>query len=52
VYHKVTLEDGGDPYALDNLQVLTRAEHIDLHRRDLTPAEAAWRKMVSREALS
>ena len=47
VHHKTRLEDGGDPYALDNLQVLTRQEHIDLHRGDReTPGRAEWRKYV------
>ena len=49
VHHRVSLEDGGDPYALDNLMVLTRAEHIDLHRAetlDRDPERAAWRRLV------
>ena len=42
------LEDGGDPYALDNLLVLTRAEHIDMHRGDReTPGRAEWRALVA-----
>ena len=50
VHHRVSLEDGGDPYALDNLQVLTRAEHIELHRAevlDRDPERAAWRRFVA-----
>ena len=48
VHHRVSLEDGGDPYALDNLQVLTRAEHIDLHRAERSdPARDAWRELVA-----
>ena len=48
VHHRVRLEDGGDPYSLDNLMVLTRAEHIELHRDDRsTPGRAAWRSFVA-----
>ena len=47
VHHRVRLEDGGDPYSLDNLMVVTRAEHIELHRGDReTPGRAEWRKLV------
>lgn len=47
VHHRVKLEDGGDAYDLDNLMVLTRQEHIDLHRGDReTPGRAEWRKYV------
>ena len=51
VHHLVKLEDGGDPYALDNLQVLTREEHIDLHRAERSdPARDAWRELVAKIA--
>lgn len=50
VDHIVPLHRGGDPWALDNLQVLCRGCHIRKtareNRREPTPAEAAWRKMV------
>ena len=49
VHHRVTLEDGGAPYDLDNLMVLTRLEHIDLHRRERLerdPERAAWQHLV------
>ena len=47
VHHRVKMEDGGDAYDLDNLMVLTRQEHIDLHRGDReTPGRAEWRKYV------
>ena len=46
VHHIVALEDGGDAYSLDNLRVLTRREHIEEHRREPTPAEAAWSRFV------
>ena len=53
VHHRVSLEDGGDPYALDNLQVLTREEHIDLHRAERSdPAREAWRALVAEIANS
>ena len=48
VHHRVKLEDGGDPYDLDNLQVLTRGEHIELHRAERSdPAREAWREFVA-----
>ena len=47
VHHRVRLEDGGDPYSLDNLMVLTRAEHIEIHRGDReTPGRAQWRALI------
>lgn len=43
VHHKVRLEDGGDPYDLDNLEVLTRTEHMQEHRRDnMVPGRGEW----------
>ena len=43
----MALEDGGKPFALENLMVLTRGEHIDLHRAENEPAgAAAWRDMI------
>ena len=48
VHHRVRLEDGGAPYALDNLMVLTRAEHIGLHRvAGRSPQQLAWDAMVA-----
>lgn len=48
VHHRVKLEDGGDPYSLDNLMVLLRAEHIPHHRDDRsTPGRAEWRVLVA-----
>lgn len=48
VHHRVRLEDGGEPYALDNLQVLTRDEHIRLHETDhLSDEQLAWRRMLA-----
>ena len=48
VHHRVKLEDGGDPYSLENLMVLTRAEHIELHRREHDVEGAAeWRKLLT-----
>ena len=53
VHHREKLEDGGAPYDLDNLMVLTRAEHIDKHRGDReTPGRAEWRKFVDELLLS
>ena len=49
VDHRVPLHRGGDPYDLDNLQVLTRSEHIrktaqENERPD--PARDRWRALV------
>lgn len=47
VHHRVPLDQGGAPYDLDNLMVLTRDEHIELHRPDNElPGRAEWREMV------
>lgn len=47
VHHLVCLEAGGGAYDLDNLMVLTRAEHIEMHRHDReTPGRAEWRELV------
>ena len=47
VHHRVRLEDGGEPYDLDNVMVLTRGEHVELHRREHeVPGEADWRRFV------
>ena len=49
VDHVVPLHRGGDPYALDNVQVLTRDEHIRKtagENRKPDPARDAWRAMV------
>ena len=44
-------EPGQDPYDINGLQALCRACHIEKtrsdNRRQLTPAEAAWRGLVS-----
>ena len=45
-HHLVALEDGGDPYSLDNVETLCRDCHIAAHRRPLTAAEQAWRALV------
>lgn len=42
-HHRIPLEEGGDPYALENLETLCRACHIRAHRRPLTPEQEAWR---------
>lgn len=53
VHHRVKLEDGGDPYSLDNLMVLTREEHIELHRAERSdPARDAWRELIAEIANS
>ena len=44
-------EPGQDPYDINGLQTLCRACHIEKtareNRRELTPAEAAWRELVA-----
>ena len=53
VHHRVALERGGAPYSLDNLMVLTREEHIELHRAERSdPARDAWRELVAELANS
>ena len=51
VHHRIALERGGDPFALDNLEVLDRGCHIEHHRGDRrrarTPAETAWADLVA-----
>ena len=45
-HHEPPLRDGGDPYDLAGVMTLCRQCHTDRHRRELTPAEAAWRSLV------
>ena len=46
-HHVKRLEDGGDPYDLDNIESRCRDCHISEHRTDLmTPGRAAWREFV------
>ena len=56
VDHVVPLKRGGDPGALTNLQALCRACHIEKtrreNRRELTPAESAWRDLVAQLKLT
>ena len=50
VDHRVPIARGGDPYDLDNVQVLTRGEHIAKTRRENErhdPARAKWRALVA-----
>ena len=50
VDHRIPIARGGDPYNLDNLQVLTRAEHVAKTRRENErpdPARAKWRALVA-----
>ena len=51
VDHVRPLDKGGDPWALANLQALCRPCHFAKtageRRRPPTPAEAAWRALVS-----
>lgn len=51
VHHRTPIDEGGDAYAQENLEVLCRGCHIDHHRGDsrrpLTPAEARWQELVS-----
>ena len=45
-HHVTPLHKGGAPYDLGNLKTLCRSCHIERHRRQLTPGEAAWRALV------
>ena len=51
VDHVVPLDRGGDPWDMANLQTLCRGCHIAKtaaeNRRPPTPADAAWRALVS-----
>ena len=50
VDHIVPLRRGGDPYSLDNAQVLTRDEHIRKtagENRKPDPEREAWRALVA-----
>jgi len=50
VHHVVHLEDGGAPYALDNLETRCRPCHFQEHRqrqaRQLTPEQLAWASLL------
>ena len=46
VHHRVHLENGGDPYGLDNLLVVTKLEHRELHRGKEIPGQRAWREFL------
>ena len=55
VDHIVPLHRGGDPYALDNVQVLTRDEHIRKTAGENTrpdPERDRWRALVAEIANS
>ena len=51
VHHRVALQDGGEPYVLDNLRVLCRRCHFDATAQAQAaklPAEVrAWREFLS-----
>ena len=53
VDHIEALEDGGDPWAFDNLQTLCRTCHLaktsreNRARRPVSPEAAAWRDLVA-----
>ena len=49
VHHKTALEDGGAPYAPDNLRVLCRDCHLAEHHDD--PERAAWRAFLNTSSL-
>ena len=51
VDHIVALEDGGDPWAFDNLQALCKACHqakTRTERGDSRPEVEAWRAVIDR----
>ena len=50
VDHRIPIARGGDPYSLENLQVLTRGEHIAKTRKENgrdDPARNRWRELVA-----
>ena len=46
-HHVVELRDGGPAYDLANIKTLCRSCHMAEHCRQPTPAEAAWRDLVT-----
>lgn len=46
VHHRTPLAEGGDPWALENLETVCRSCHVAAHRRPLTEAETAWWALV------
>lgn len=44
VHHLTPLEDGGEPYALENLATLCRQCHLDHHRRPR--CSPAWQALI------
>ena len=46
-HHITPLRKNGAPYDLDNLETLCRPCHIERHRRQLSPGEAAWKRLVA-----
>ena len=47
VHHATPLDDGGEPYAPENLEVLCKPCHFDAHRRPVSDAEQVWRRMLA-----
>ena len=50
VDHRVPIARGGELYDFDNLQVVTRSEHIEKTRRENErhdPARDEWRRLVA-----
>ena len=48
--HVTPLSEGGNPYALPNLQALCRTCHVyksRSERRTITPAEGRWRALLA-----
>ena len=46
-HHVVSLEDGGDPYALDNLSSYCRGCHLN-HHKPHDPEADAWKDHLSK----
>ena len=45
-HHIQPLHKGGAPFDLENIETRCRGCHIEAHRRQLTPGEAAWKALV------
>ncbi len=46
-HHEPPLQDGADPYDVENLLTLCRSCHIARHKKPTTPGVEAWKKLVA-----
>ncbi|MCY4633241.1 MAG: HNH endonuclease [Acidobacteria bacterium] len=50
MHHIKALDDGGDPWSLDNVAMQCRDCHIDSHRTVNDPERAAWLALLRGES--